>query len=137
MAVNWSDPQDVLARTIWGEARGGGVPGMTAVAAVVLNRVADPGWWGDDILSVCAAREQFSCWNEDDPNRAKALAVTDADPQFAEALSIAAMAVDGTLIDPTHGADSYYALGTTVPAWATSDDYRCTIGTQAFYRVGV
>ena len=30
---------DVLARTIWGEARGEGTSGMSAVACVVINRV--------------------------------------------------------------------------------------------------
>ena len=30
---------DVLARTLWGEARGEGTAGMQAVASVILNRV--------------------------------------------------------------------------------------------------
>ena len=53
---------DTLARTLWGEARNQGQCGMAAVAHVVLNRAAHPRWWGHDIISVCRAPEQFSCW---------------------------------------------------------------------------
>src|SRR3546814_9887201 len=61
-----NDPVDLLARTIWGEARGEPVRGMEAVAAVVMNRVARPGWWGRTVASVCTKAYQFACWNEDD-----------------------------------------------------------------------
>ena len=60
-------------RTIWGEARGEGEPGMTAVAHVLLNRLKD-GRWGTALGSVCLAPYQFSCWNIGDPNRARMLA---------------------------------------------------------------
>ena len=45
---------DVLARTMWGEARGQGTQGLEAVAAVVLNRVQIATargryWWGNNI----------------------------------------------------------------------------------------
>ena len=33
---------DVLARTLWAEARGEGQAGMEAVACVILNRAAHP-----------------------------------------------------------------------------------------------
>ena len=103
------DPIDILARTIWGEARGDGRVGMEAVASVVLNRVADPGWWGRDIVSVCQTPWQFSCWNKNNPNREKLLAVTGSDHSFTTALAVADAAVTGTLADTTGGATSYYA----------------------------
>ncbi len=65
---------DVLARTLWGEARSEGHVGMEAVASVVLNRVKvarDHGgkyWWGANIVQVCQKPYQFSCWNRSDPN---------------------------------------------------------------------
>jgi spore germination cell wall hydrolase CwlJ-like protein len=61
------DTQGVLARTLWAEARSQGGEGMHAVANVILNRAAQPDWWGKDIRSVCLAPYQFSCWNENDP----------------------------------------------------------------------
>lgn len=36
--------------------------GELAVASVIANRAAKPGWWGRDIRSVCLAPAQFSCW---------------------------------------------------------------------------
>ncbi|MET4697692.1 N-acetylmuramoyl-L-alanine amidase [Constrictibacter sp. MBR-5] len=129
---NTNDPVDLLARTIWGEARGEPVRGMEAVAAVVMNRVARPGWWGRTVASVCTKAYQFSCWNEDDPNRAKLLAVTDADPIFAIARRIARRAVAGTLDDPTGGATHYHSVDVH-PRWATGKTPHARIGRHLFY----
>jgi len=67
---------DVLARTIYGEARGETVRGKEAVACVIMNRVRraqERGgyWWGASVEKVCLKPWQFSCWNEHDPNREK------------------------------------------------------------------
>ena len=43
---------DLLARTIWGEARGEGQTGMQAVANVIMNRVKKGGWWGATVQDV-------------------------------------------------------------------------------------
>lgn len=123
---------DVVARTIWGEARGEGATGMQAVANVIANRVSQPGWWGTDWRSVCLAPYQFSCWNTNDPNLVKLAMVTEADPAFAEALSIAEMAVSGTLDDITGGATNYHAVGIT-PSWASEMTVTTQIGRHIFY----
>ncbi|MFT8587379.1 cell wall hydrolase [Acetobacter papayae] len=132
-----TDPLQVAARTAWGEARGEGTAGMQAVLCVGMNRLARPAWWGRDICGVFLCPWQFSCWNADDPNREKLLAVTEADPQFQTALALAQRLVSGSLKDITSGADSYYDTRLPhAPAWAASRFYRCTIGHHAFYRVG-
>lgn len=125
---------DILARTLWGEARGEGAEGMAAVANVVMNRVARPGWWGHNVVSVCLCPCQFSCWNPSDPNRAKLEAVTEDDPAFRAALSTAAEALAGTLADRTHGATHYYARGSKAPKWAKAADKVAEIGRHDFYR---
>ena len=109
---------DVMARTIWGEARGCGVSGMTAVACAILNRIHHPTWWGHDVISVCQAPWQFSCWNAGDPNRVKIEAVTEDDPWFAIAVGIADRAVSAKLKDITNGADSYALTMRQPPVWA-------------------
>lgn len=93
LASNQAEIVEILARTLWGEARGEGVIGMEAVAWVVLNRrtvarqearrqiqrfghLRKRYWWGDTILKICRKPYQFSCWNMDDPNMAKMLRVT-------------------------------------------------------------
>lgn len=140
-----TDPVQAAARTAWGEARGEGSRGMQAVLNVIANRVAHPGWWGRDIAGACQAHTtknsgtywQFSCWDETDPNRAKLLTVTDADPQFREALTLAGCLVADHLPDLTSGADHYYDWHSKRPAWAQGRFYKCTIGNHAFYRVGL
>lgn len=129
-----ADPIDILARTIWGEARGLGPSGMSAVAAVVMNRANNPRWWGTDVVAVCQKPWQFSCWNNGDPNRAKLIAVGPDDSQFADALGIADAAVRGTLADPTHGADSYFDSSIPAPEWAMPEDFTVQIGSLSFYR---
>ena len=127
---------DVLARTVWGEARGCGYAGMSHVAMVVMNRVNHPRWWGHDVVSVCQAPYQFSCWLRSDPNRSKLLAVTDSDPVFNQALNIAVAAVAGTLQDVTDGADSYYAISmASPPSWTERATKTFADNWHAFYRV--
>jgi len=77
--------REILARTLWGEARGEGIDGMRAVAHVILNRVADARWPGT-VAEVCLQPSQFSAWLERDANRRKMLAVDDDDRAYLEAI---------------------------------------------------
>ncbi|MCR9221981.1 MAG: cell wall hydrolase [Alphaproteobacteria bacterium] len=129
---------DVLARTIWGEARGEPVRGREAVAACVMNRVAKAQargghWWGSDVIAVCKAPWQFSCWNEGDPNLEKLLAVGKEDRIFQSCLRIARQAVRGALSDPTDGATHYHHRA-ILPWWAKGRTPIRTIGRHLFYR---
>ncbi len=123
---------DILARTIWGEARGEPYDGKVAVANVVMNRVRDPRW-PDTVAEVCQQRLQFSAWNRSDPNRLRMLAVTPADPIFATCIRIAEKAVAGDLPDLTNGANHYEALETD-PAWASRMFKVADIGRHEFWR---
>lgn len=130
---------DILARTIWGEARGEGSLGMQAVASVILNRVdiaEEKGgyWWGNTIIQICQKPYQFSCWNEDDPNLEKLKAVSQSDIHFATALRIARRAVFSRLEDPTKGATHYHAASIH-PYWAKNEKPLTVIGQHIFYRL--
>ncbi len=140
-------PQDIdtLARTVYGEARSEPLQGQIAVAHVVLNRYAQPGWWtrqqgdgvpDDTIEAACLDPWQFSCWNDGDPNRAKLEAATLADPALRRAMAVACAAVEGLegFGDPTGGATHYHARSIR-PDW----DYEAlsepvAIGAHHFYR---
>ncbi len=135
------DAVDVLARTIWGEARGEGLRGMEAVACVVMNRVRHAQnrraigarhWWGDDVASVCRKPFQFSCWNTNDPNREKLLSVSADDALFAICQRAARRAVAGVLDDVTRGATHYHAKG-VFPLWARGRAPSTDIGNHLFY----
>lgn len=75
---------------------------------------------------------QFSCWNEKDSNRAKALAVTKDNRNFQSCLRIARRALAGTLKDPTDGATHYHAKPVT-PPWASGRKPCAEIGNHKFY----
>ena len=132
---------DVLARTLWGEARGEGTAGMTAVAAVILNRVSVAQsragyWWGNNIIQVCQKPYQFSCWNRSDPNFRKLQAVDESDLYFATALRLARRAVIGALEDITGGATHYHASD-IAPYWTKREQPTAIIGNHIFYRLEI
>lgn len=128
---------DVLARTIWGEARGESISGQEAVASVILNRVAFAKrkgryWWGNDIAGVCQAPQQFSCWNKNDPNYQKLIKVGAENINFCMCQRIAERAVSGTLEDKTCGATHYHTRN-CLPAWARGKKPCAEIGAHLFY----
>jgi spore germination cell wall hydrolase CwlJ-like protein len=130
--VKRGSPADILARTLWGEARGESVRGIEAVAAVVVNRVRRGGWWGNSVETVCRKPMQFSCWNAGDPNRAKLEQVDESDRQFRICLRIARRAIAGRVDDPTGGATHYHVRG-LLPAWAREREPSAEIGNHLFY----
>ncbi len=124
---------DLLARTIWAEARSEGERGMQAVANVIKNRADKGGYFGRSIVDVATKDFQFSAWNIGDPNRSKLLAVTDENPEFRKALDIAKGVLKGTLSDITEGADHYHTYNIN-PSWAASLTKIKQIGDHIFYR---
>ena len=131
-----TNPVDVLARTLWAEARGEGVTGMRAVACVVRNRANNPRWWGRSIVDVCLKPWQFSCWNHNDPNRAKLLSVGQSDRQFQQALDAARETVAGRLPDLTRRADHYHTKAVR-PLWSRGVTPVVTLGNHVFFRLEI
>jgi len=139
---------DILARTVYGEARGGILAEQIAVASVILNRAkqAAAGFrqhqFGDgSIAGACLAPAQFSCWLAADPNRAKLLAATLDDPAYRMAMLAACGTADMRLgfLDPTQGCLFYYAPASmrppgARPPWEKPEHFFGMIGRQKFYR---
>ncbi|HEY4136503.1 MAG TPA: cell wall hydrolase [Alphaproteobacteria bacterium] len=135
--------RDVLARTVYGEARGERWLGKAAVAWSVLNRVAidlrgdgRPDWWGEGIAAVCLAPWQYSAWNENDPNREALLRVTVADPFFRECLAVVDAVLAGDEPDPTDGATHYKVTKLAWPKdWGPQEQaiVKPVIGGHSFY----
>lgn len=128
---------DVLARTLWGEARYETLRSLEAVAAVIRNRAIrtrPDDCPGDDqaIVATCLRDPLFSCWNADAPNRSQLLTISSADPVFATCLRIARRAVNGALADPTGGATRYHARS-VFPRWASGWSPCAEIGNLLFY----
>jgi|TARA_B110001454_G_scaffold188103_1_gene185878 spore germination cell wall hydrolase CwlJ-like protein len=104
--------QRIVAQTILGEARGEGEAGMYAMACVIAQRSIA---WGKTPTQVCLKKWQFSCWNPNDPNRARLPQLLDI-PQAAYAKRLA---VNLTQLQRsyTKNADHYCTLATH-PSWS-------------------
>lgn len=130
---------DIMARTLWGEARGETLTGKEAVANVILNRLKlsrrrGKMWWGNSIEEICLKPSQFSCWNKGDPNYPKLSTIDQSDPQFAICQRVATRAVNGMLPDHVFGADHYHTTS-ILPHWAESRASLVTIGHHVFYQL--
>ena len=110
---------DLLARLVYGEARGEPYLGQVAVAAVVLNRVKHASF-PNTISGVIYQKGAFSCLY---------------DGQFYEpiadsAYSAARDAING--LDPSGGAIYYYNPSTATSKWIFSRPVITTIGAHRF-----
>src|ERR1041385_1330936 len=87
---------DILARTIYGEARGEQQEGKVGVGRTVVNRWHSKKWFaGDFIADTAQLAWQYSCWNRNDPNRQKILDCTYDDKMLRECMQAAMAAITG------------------------------------------
>lgn len=111
------DQDDIhsMALCVWKEARGEGQIGMCAVAHVIKNRVGSPGF-ARTIHDVVYGKNQFTSMSvPSDPEFN--LIPPPSDPQFAYALWLCQLALQGTDIDPTRGAHYYENAETATSGW--------------------
>ncbi|WP_298800089.1 cell wall hydrolase [uncultured Devosia sp.] len=133
------------ARTAWQECRGEPIEGQRAVCHVLVNRLHD-GRWGDSLGEVVFSEYkgwfQFSGWNRDDPNRAKAFRLADNDPVLVSLAQMLGAALIGEA-DPTGGATHYFNPKIVkAPSWVAGSLLRRVppaifcgqFGNQLFYR---
>ena len=134
---------EILARTVYGEARGESAKGQQAVMQTILNRVKKGGWWGATIEDVCKKPYQFSCWNPETvgatdsasvANYKKMMEVTTADPTYQYIYQIATSAVrnNGLGVDYSNGATHYHAKSVS-PSWANKLTKTAEVGNHIFY----
>lgn len=142
---------DVLALTLWAEARSDDVEGRIAVACCVRERVhtdigrdGKPDWWGEGYIGVCRAPKQFSCWNAGtDANHLALMALVErvmrgevlADPIVRECYWIA----DGIIRDvvrPRVGLATHYHAQSmaTYPGWTKGATLVAEVGSHLFYK---
>jgi len=133
---------DVVARTIFGEARGESREGKIAVGWIIRNRVeADlnndnkPDWWGEGYIAVCKLPWQFSCWNANDPNSARIREMSMDRLYWHSCMAAAFDVLMGNAGDPTGSADHYFNPAVVSPPWAKGKTPTATIGRHVFYRL--
>ena len=137
-------PIDLLALTIFGEARSEPIEGKIGVANVAKNRRVT-GRWGSTYETVCLAPLQFSCWSPKGglSNYTMIHALSEQiatghrpdDPVLTECYGLA-RAIDVWLRDNTHGATHYHTVNLMPPAWARGHAAVAHLGNHLFY-VGI
>jgi N-acetylmuramoyl-L-alanine amidase len=130
---------DIFARTLYGEARGeyahSGPAALIAVANVIMNRFKRKGRYGQTITEVCLKARQFSCWNQNDPNRSLIQKEDlETDPLFNVCLMVVQKVIKGIWPDLTRGSDHYHAA-TCHPYWAKPGKIKLRLGQHLFYKL--
>lgn len=135
-------PLDLLALTIYGEARSEPIEGKVAVGNVCRNRLKT-NRWGATYERVCLAPMQFSCWSPkgglSNYTLVKALAqqIMDGhppkDPVLAECYWVASGIQSGAARDNTDHATFYFVTRSKIPTWAIGQLPVCVIGAHSFF----
>jgi len=126
---------EIMARTIWGEARGEPYNGQVAVGDVIMNRTRHPKRWANTVRGVCRQKWQFATWLDHDAvhaaNKRKMLDVTLEDESLRRAVRACLDAYDD---DITEGSDHYYADTIEPPPWTKNMTFTRKIGHHLFFR---
>jgi hypothetical protein len=129
------------------------VQGIVAVMFTVLNR-ANIGHRGRSITECCLAAQQYSCWNDRDPQQAIGLRLAqmlldshslehEPDAMVLMTCLYLAKAIvhryPWPVPDPSHGAISYFnpRLVSHIPNWSKAEFgavHTTTIGAHEFYK---
>ena len=138
-------PAQVLALTIYGEARGEPTEGKIAVGSVILERVDHRDWDGKTIPEVCFKKWQFSCYNENDPNYPKLLHITErwdaemtVDSSLNDGFGIALGLINGHIprtpeITTTHCCQYTTVKGADNVTWDDKMKVVARIGSHIFF----
>lgn len=134
--------EQVVAMTIWAEARAEMIEGQVAVGCVIRNRVLMPQRFGDTWKAVCLAKWQFSCWvpGGGEQNYRMLMARCEAclkgsQPWPVQSMWIANGIVSGAASDRVSGATHYYASWMPKPPkWAIGVDPVAVIGVHRFFK---
>lgn len=125
---------EVVAITLWHEARGEGYDGIVAVASVIYNRAAAMNTppLPEDFLRVCLKKKQFSCFN----NGVKPAIIKTATDRkiWRVCVGISRQMVAG-VFTPTHQYCYYYAHSKCKPKWAEKAKESMVVGNHTFLKL--
>lgn len=133
---------EILTLTLIGESRGEPIEGIVAVGCVIRNRTLAQKKTYDEI---CLAPKQFSCWNENDPNRVlleelgseMMLGSNFTVPSYIQCQYIARGIFENKILDNVHGALNYMTLelwnSRNRPSWARNVNFAISKGNQIFF----
>jgi len=109
----------LLARLVFGEARGSSLKEKISTAYTAMNRANDTiDWNGENLREAILKGYQYSCFNYNDPNRRKVMDPMEYDStSWKESMKVAEGVLDRTYRDPTNGATHYHTKKIS-PYWS-------------------
>lgn len=140
-------PDEILALTLYGEARGEPIQGQVAVANVIINRLRHYPSKFKTAADVCLEPKQFSCWNIDDANYPILMTLSRQmiqnkimDQSLKQCLYIARGVIGNNILDNTKSAMHYITSSLfnsdKRPSWAANPtNPPIQIGNQVFFNV--
>jgi N-acetylmuramoyl-L-alanine amidase len=142
------DDTQILQLTLIGEARGEPIEGQIAVGCVIRNRLHHNPTRYKSYLEVCIEKEQFSCWNLNDPNYSTLLELAESmhddiplrNTHIRQCAWIAVGIISWSIIDNTDGALYYmtkelFSDSDERPIWAVKAINSITYGKQIFFSI--
>lgn len=129
---------DTLARTLWGEIRGGNDAQVRNVAHVVLNRHFAGYRSNGSIAGACLAHKQFSCWNPGTSSLRDIQKLDANNPELRRLTALAKQVITERLANPAapaplQGARHYHNHHVN-PNWAVPSKIVLDDGKHIFYR---
>lgn len=126
-----SDEQ-IIARTLDGEAGNQGYNGQQAVGSVIQTRTILNWQKETTARGVCLHRLQFDCWL---PGKDRARIMVENYIEPTPLLQIADLVLKQLLPDNTLGATHYFDDSIEAPSWASPDKFTVRIGRLNFYNL--
>lgn len=114
---------NIIARTLWAEARNQGDEGIHAVASVIWNRANHD---MDNLVEVCFAPRQFSCWNKAYPSVNTAYKPQNFQLKFPEEASINNRTREAWRSCVKYAKDMYFMDFVPVEGLETANSYAVT-----------
>ena len=136
--------REILFLTLIGETRGEPIEGQVAVGCVIRNSFHSNNTKYKTWADVCLEPKQFSCWNENDPNRAMLVEIAEQmqfgkvpnDASAKQCRVIANAIISWDFIDNVHGAKNYLTKALynsdDKPSWAKNPKKVYEHGNQVF-----
>lgn len=124
----------LLAVMVWREARNQAEKAQQAVVFTVLNRRDKPKWWGKTIDEIVSKKFQYSSMTDPNDKQLTKWPLID-DQSFRAAWMAVGDVLDGAVVNPVPGADSYHDTSIAQPYWAKTAAFRGKIGALMFYDV--
>lgn len=124
----------LMAATVWAEARSDGAAGMLSVAWVIVNRTKQPDKFAASVGKVVRQPYQFSVWLPGDANRSRLATVDESDPHYLLSLWACLAALTGSQPDITGGAVHFIHAGMNPrPRWTLGLRQTVRVGSHIFF----